>query len=291
MNKQSFGMRLGFDNSNRFSQLNDLDTETRIDLYNAYFEYVYEPFDSLFDNHWIKPEVQRLIWRDVLKKPLDENPSRPAFLQIFKNFLVSSGSWYKVYETFEYILDESQSQKDFPVDTESLISCINKVMTKNNTGYKIYGNQFVPITNHTEIEEINSLSERLTKLNLKGAEEHLDTALTLIALKPEPDLRNSIKESISIVGAIARLIQPENDLAKSLYVLEKKKVISTSLAGKFKSFYSYTSGKEGIRHELMDEPNLKLAEARYFLVACSAFANYLLDQASTNGLFAQVPKQ
>ena len=38
--------------------------------------------------------------------------------------------------------------------------------------------------------------------------------------------------------------------------------------------YGYTSDEHGIRHSLMDNPNLNIDDAKFMLVICSAFVNY-----------------
>ena len=38
---------------------------------------------------------------------------------------------------------------------------------------------------------------------------------------------------------------------------------------------------EGIRHALLDEPSLTNADARFMLVCCSAFVNYVIDSIAT----------
>ena len=187
-----------------------------------------------------------------------------------------NAEWFKVYNFLEFILTAIQDQQDFYCEVRRFEDYLNSMMIRNSTVYRLVDKLFVPVTNEIELQEIQVLKNNASKYELSGVAEHLSASLKLISTKPKPDLRNSIKESISMVGAIARLIEPANDLGKSLSKLEQKKAISQSLASKFKSFYNYGNDKEGIRHELMDEPNLTLAEARYFLVACSAFSNYLL---------------
>jgi len=152
-------------------------------------------------------------------------------------------------------------------------------------------NEFVAITNATELQEVNKLETNAASLGLYTVQTHLEDALRLMSLKPTPDLRNSIKESISMVGSVARLLEPTDRLTKSLSLLSGKGLISEKLANKLKQIYNYTSDANGIRHELMDDPNLSLAEARYFLITCSAFTNFLIDIGSTNNLLqTQEPK-
>jgi hypothetical protein len=48
----------------------------------------------------------------------------------------------------------------------------------------------------------------------------------------------------------------------------------------FVKLYGYTSDADGIRHALMDESDLASEDAKFMLVLCSAFVNYLLAKAA-----------
>ena len=47
--------------------------------------------------------------------------------------------------------------------------------------------------------------------------------------------------------------------------------------------YGYSCDAEGISHALMDEPNLAFEDAKFMLVACAAFVNYLKAKAAKAG--------
>ncbi len=47
----------------------------------------------------------------------------------------------------------------------------------------------------------------------------------------------------------------------------------------FSNLYGYTSSAEGIRHALLDESELSFEDAKFMLVSCSAFVNYLIVKA------------
>jgi len=49
----------------------------------------------------------------------------------------------------------------------------------------------------------------------------------------------------------------------------------------FSAIYGFTSDAQGIRHALSEESNIDAADAKFFLVSCSAFVNYLIAK-STN---------
>ena len=52
----------------------------------------------------------------------------------------------------------------------------------------------------------------------------------------------------------------------------------------FSTLYGYTSNAKGIRHALLEESTLDFEDAKFMLVACSAFINYLKVKASKAGI-------
>ena len=50
----------------------------------------------------------------------------------------------------------------------------------------------------------------------------------------------------------------------------------------FISLYGYTSDKSGIRHNNGVDENTTFEEAKYMLVSCSAFLNYLIQVYEKN---------
>jgi shikimate 5-dehydrogenase len=110
------------------------------------------------------------------------------------------------------------------------------------------------------------------------ASEHLKQAVTLLARKPTPDYRNSIKESISAVEAICAAItgDPKTTLGQALKVIDKEAPLHGALRSAFEKLYGYTSDAQGIRHALMEEAKLEQEDAVFMLVACSAFVSYVI---------------
>lgn len=110
--------------------------------------------------------------------------------------------------------------------------------------------------------------------------------MSLFADRKAPDYRNSIKESISAVEAICKAIADDENatLGKALKVVKDKVGLHRGLEEGFLRIYGYTNDADGIRHALMDEPNVSSEDARFMLVSCSAFANYLTEKAQKAGV-------
>ena len=60
--------------------------------------------------------------------------------------------------------------------------------------------------------------------------------------------------------------------------------IHSALKSAYSKLYGYTSDKDGIRHSILEEPNLSFSDAKYMLVSCSAFINYLIGKYAENNM-------
>ena len=214
--------------------------------------------------------------------------SMKRYFDEIKNFFFE-GEWYRIYDLIEFIYDQ------FPVMNEtekrqSMIFIIEaiKSLEDNSSGYTLINGVVTPITNESEISEIETAITESDKNNMDGVNEHLKTALKLMSDKKNPDCRNSIKESISAIESICRIIvEKENaTLGDALNTIEKTKKVELHPALKkgYESIYGYTSDANGIRHAINDKDACDFADAKYMLVSCSAFVNYLIMKSQKAGI-------
>jgi hypothetical protein len=93
----------------------------------------------------------------------------------------------------------------------------------------------------------------------------------------------SIKESISAVESAAKSVTglKKATLDEALKELREKAGLHPALEKAFRSLYGYTSEADGIRHALMEEANVRFEDAKFMLVSCSAFVNYLISKLAT----------
>ena len=99
-----------------------------------------------------------------------------------------------------------------------------------------------------------------------------------IQLNKQSNIINSIKESISTVESMCQIITGNNNasLGKALEKLKGK--IHPALNTAFEKLYGYASNSNGIRHANgLGEGDSTFEEAKYMLVSCSAFVNYLKE--------------
>ncbi len=222
------------------------------------------------------------------KKPIDEVPFEGGKCSRLLKSAFFKMEWYEVYDLIEFIVKYFRVTKDFATETEKkkFIDSCNFILERELSGYRFISEILTPISSKGEILEISEAIEKSSIRNLFGAAEHLKTALNLLGKKPEPDYRNSIKESISAVESIVKQItgSQSSGLSNALGKLSEHSEIHGALKSAFNKLYGYTSDESGIRHAILDDPNIGFDEAKFMVVSCSAFVNFLISKAEKAAL-------
>lgn len=273
-----FSQRQGFSSVRSIIQIDNIDRSLRVALWNEIFSAWFSRDLFLVSNHWhyvstAKENIYKNFWSKHLEEPLDELPKTPKdYLVNLKTYFLEC-DWFEVYDFIEWFLQNYSFG-----NTNEMTKRLNSLLESNLSGYRVVGTLITPITSSEEIESIDQSLSIDSKYAV--VRTHLQTALERLSDKESPDFRNSIKESISSVEALCKILtdDPKASLGKALKLLNDKKPIPPALKTAFEKLYGYTSNNEGIRHALSDESNLGLADAKYMLVTCSAFVNFLIEK-------------
>lgn len=271
-----FSQRKGIKSVKEIIQINSLDEETRVSLWNAFTNTLWRFVSQRGLDNFVKPYFEKL-WDEFYNLPTDTIPHNLRDLyNIIREDFLKKMEWNEIFDFIEFTLENFA---DF-YGKDKFISDCNNILERELSGYRIVGKRF--IEDITE-EQINEIEEVLESKKLGDpAKIHIQTAIDMISDKIKHDYRNSIKESISAVENICRLItkNQKTTLGQALKVVEEKIQIHGALRSAFDKLYGYTSDKDGIRHSLMDEPDIYYEDAKFMLVSCSAFINYLLQKAT-----------
>lgn len=161
---------------------------------------------------------------------------------------------------------------------EFIYQVMNELFEKEYVGYRFVNGKIVQITDGNEIKEIETACNN----PFEGSRVHIQNAVNFLADREKKDYKNSIKESICAVEAVCRIIteEPKAELPKAIKKLKDKGLhLHNALELGFIKLYAYTSDEGGIRHsENLFASNVTFEEAKYMLVSCSAFVNYLIAQ-------------
>jgi hypothetical protein len=262
-------------------QLETASKDLRIGIWNVLEIHLWKKYQSDYldtDAEFKSLFIQ--LWVSYFKFNLNtlSNLWRNTYTTISRKF--SEFEWYEIYNFIEFVLANSPMW----VYQEDLINDLNEVLQREFSGYRVIDNLVVQITSESEINEISEAIEGSSS----SSKTHLQTALKLLSDKKRPDYRNSIKESISAVESLCREISEDKkaELGKALSKIKNtgKVQIHGALQSAFTQLYGYTSDSSGIRHSLLEESNLDFEDAKFMLVSCSAFINYLIVKADKAGI-------
>ena len=276
-----FSDRVGITKIKNELQINSINDVLKVRIYNVIIIFLIERLDYYTRESGSFYELIRLMWHSLLKLDFDKIPLRNYLFNDFLKQYFMAFEWYKVYNLLEFLYQE------LPDSNEKFKECINKVLEEELSGYRIIGNEVTQITDKKEIKEIEEALLKSKENKLSAVYKHLDSALSKFSNKEKPDYRNSIKESISAIESISKIISgnPKAEFGEALEIIEKNIGIHKALKKGFLAIYGYSSDAGGIRHAMTDELNpVYFEDAKFMLIACSALINYLIVKADKSGI-------
>lgn len=263
-------------------QIRSLDNEIRSILWNIVFHALPEKRDTWGAISAHQP-VFMIIWECFLKKPADERPKRLDLnYEFIKNIFLHS-TWYEVFNFIEFIL-QSWQHMSFTMDKSSFIRRCNYALDHEKVQYNITDDIISPLTSKPEMKSV----EQALNTSFSNARSHIRQAYILFAERKNPDYTNSMKESISAVESLILETTGEKSLNdKAMHRLED---IGLKMHSQFKravlNLYWFSSGtvrhgqpsKSGKSGETSEPPHVNESTARFMLVTCSAFINYIVSE-------------
>lgn len=273
-----FSQRYGYKPVNDIIQSESVNEELRARLWNVFqqcylqerqFGFISREYDNLLVS----------ILGNFFKLPVDNTLSSNSYYRALKN-QYSQCNWYEVYDFIEFVVRNLGDEYGSGSKTnQNFREMCNQILEDENSAYRFVGDHVTKIISEIEIEAVEQATSQ-GKYDVVSM--HLDQALTLLADKKEPDYRNSIKESISAIESLCKIIIGENKatLGQALKKIEEKYQLHPALREAFSKMYGYTSDKDGIRHALLETgDNPCYEDALYMLITCSAFTNYLIEKS------------
>ena len=257
--------------------------------------------------HFLRRAKQRIlldlldeIWCKHFRRPVDELPSDLAYLdendqlqaaplvvEVLKQEFLD-GTCYQDYDLLEFIAQNHPIYEDEGGDFERtavlrFMNAINSVLEEELSGYRIIQSTVSPITNKDEIDEDEVALDSPAPVAL-----HIQRALELLSDKVQPDYRNSITVALSAVESIGNLIADVTGESLGAVLPQLSKQLGLQLHGALRkalgSLYGWTSDEGGVRHALLEESDLTQEDARFMLIVCSAFVNYLKTKTANAGI-------
>jgi hypothetical protein len=273
-----FSQRKGHKPASNALQSDVVDKDLRNSLWSALHDAYFSHWNDIdhYGGGFLSRQGQEIrvlletIWREYFKYPSDTVPDWSDIADRIRRHHFEC-KWYEVYDLLEFVIKHAPERS-----RGGFRQLCNARMQQENSAYRMVDLEVVEITSTAEIDEIESAIAS----PLEGVREHLSTALALLSERKRPDYRNCAKEAILAVEGACRLFGGGNTLGDALKVLKKKVEIHRALERSLSALYGYASDEGGIRHALLKKSTISFADAKFMLVTCSAFTNYLIGKAS-----------
>lgn len=280
-----FSESIGKNNCCMDIQLTEFDQRTRVILNNTLTKILKYYFNGIGRDDTVEAgNHERNFCKDLISEVFAQK------ILLYKDSLLE---WHMIYSCFvDKVFDDAPYNEVLDIigycykwlsniyytGAEIIAGIFNKVFEKEYVGYRFVNGVIAPITDDVEIKEIQEAGN----IQFAGCKSHVKKALHFLSDRNTPDYKNSIKESISAVESICKIITKSDNatLGKALNNLADNGIQThEALRRAFSTLYGYTSDEGGIRHsEGLFESNVTFEEAKFMLVSCCTFVNYLIAE-------------
>ena len=293
-----FSEKIGLSTCTIKMQTNEFDDRTRTLIGNHLYDVlsvVFSYASTIGISRYLNPSRQSPLQamssdfcKDVLSEVLNVSVHLPSnkFYNWEANYdrfaeIISSAPYNEVLDFLWYVCHWIATHTTSTSFVHEIYNGFNQLFEKEYVGYRFVAGEITPITNSLEIQE------QACQIPFEGAHVQLQKALGFLSDREHPDYKNSIKESISAVESVCKVIanKPKAELGDALKALIAEGYpIQGALKTGILALYGYTCEAGGIRHaERETESTVTFEEAKFMMVTCSAIVNYLVAEYGKHG--------
>lgn len=294
-----FSEQIGFNTCTTQIQLNEFDSRTRTLIGNHLYNVLCTVFSQAssigircYRDFYDAPskEMGSDFYKDILSEVMNVPVHLPsnAYYEWEKNYdtivkIISNAPYNEVLDLVWYICHWISDHITATNVMHTIYESFNTLFEREYVGYRFVAGRIVPITDENEAKEI----EQACHTPFDGTRAQLQKALGFLSDREHPDYKNCVKESISAVESVCKVISGNKKAALKDALnglIFNGMNIHGSLKSAILSLYGYASDEGGIRHaERETESTVTFEEAKFMMVTCSAIVNYLVAEYGKHG--------
>ncbi len=265
-------LRIRLWNALQRSFLANLDTEewANEDGFNYSFMAVKEKYQEFLADLW-----------DTFARPLDTLPKDPREVVTAIKRWFAKCDWLDTYDILVFCVQHLPQQ-----EAEDLARTANTALDGERSPWRFTRGMLTRRLGEAEEAAVDGALDASEPYPEIG--QQLRNALRMFSSRLEPDYPNCIKEAISAVETLTKMISgnPNADMGAAMRVIRGKKLIPihACLTSGMEKLYLYAC--EEARHGLKpgQERTPDVADAQYMLATCSACISYLISKATDAGV-------
>lgn len=265
-----FSQRQGYKSS--ILQLETASDTLRRRVFAAFYKQEFDCYDVLDWMNYTTGIEDMMIEMGVIYEFPRNSLIKKKNADALQKHIIGAKEWYVIFDFIEKYLAISNEET-----VEKMRVIFNRILEEEKSGYRIMDKQIVPIVTEHELKSL----EETINIPYESARIHIRKAVESFSNRKKPDYENTIKDSISAVEAMCCIIvdDPKATLGAAIKKIEDKGVkLHKAFLKAIDSLYGYTSDEGGIRHGSIDFTGASREDAKYMLISCSAFINYLIEK-------------
>ena len=245
LRKSTFSEREGIEKPEVDIQKASMDERLKNKLWNAVYLLLLKRADmniSIESYSYDFSMIADLIWLEHFCLPYDDMPKYGSALVSLIKHKYGAMKWNQVYDFLDFIATELPDRSI----AERLMEQCNRILEEERSAYHFVGGILSPITSEIEISAIESAISS----SAGPVRQLMEKALREFSNRDKPDYPNSIKDSISAVESLCKIIADEKNktLSDSLKRVGERLGIHGSLLKSLDSLYGYRNVKSGVGH-------------------------------------------
>lgn len=266
----TFSQRYGYKSS--VLQLETASDTLKRRILVAFYKQEFDSYDTIYWMNYTTGIEDMMIELGVPYEFPKNELIKKRNAEALQKYVMEAKEWYVIFDFIERYFMNSEQET-----VEKMRTVFNRILEEEVSGYRIVDKLVVPIVSEHELKSL----EEAVNIPYDSARAHIRKAVDSFSNRKAPDYENTIKDSISAVEAMCCIIteNPKATLGEALKKLESKGVkLHKALQSAMGSLYGYTSDEGGIRHGSIDFAGASSEDAKYMLISCSAFVNYLIEK-------------
>ncbi|MBN2185945.1 MAG: hypothetical protein JW732_00615 [Dehalococcoidia bacterium] len=212
----------------------------------------------------------------ALRTPLDRGRANIYLAPVAVEKLIIDCQWWQFYDICEVLWQGLEYKRD----RDNLSTEINTLLREERLGFDLRDGKVEKIGSafiDTRAKEARYL---LKEPEFEGADKHFEKALKALNTRPNPDVENCVKDAISAIESVGRIIVDDDKalLSKIIKDMANNGLIPKPLDEAIQKIYAYRGDQPGVAHGLVGTSKVTIDEAEFVLAISAATIIYLVKK-------------
>jgi tetratricopeptide (TPR) repeat protein len=210
----------------------------------------------------------------ALRIPLDTNRANVYLASGAIEKLIMNCQWWQFYDTCEVLWQGLEYKRD------NLSEEINTLFREEHLGFELRGGKVEKIGSGFIDARVKEARYLLKEPEFTGADKHFEKAMKALNARPNPDVENCIKDAVSAIESVGRIIVNDEKalLSDIIKDMAKNKTIPKPLDEAIQKIYAYRGDQPGVAHGLVGTSKVTIDEAEFVLAMSAAIIIYLVKK-------------